>query len=319
MVAPTKSHLSFLPSILIVGVLCLGAAAAAAPQPVLYWLKDGATGPVGDGSLLAYDPLHPNVPNGTQPHSRLIIAGADAVAPVRFLTPSGEAHPDRLKGPLLVGLWLGPSSVYKGNLTATLYEVSGTTPHALAHASVMLDTDLNKTPNATKLIPPPPAPPSPPNPADPQAVNETQAYAEAQATSIVFYEAAQALPLLIKPPAVFYMGVVDIPFNATSQFAIGFSLTQGSSSLPVAMGGFGHVQYDYLLGPSYVYVPWYKTDPVKPVTTTTSHPTSASTSADSHTDSTASQTTTHKKSPATSAIPLVGGLAVLAFALRRRL
>src|ERR1041385_2800649 len=163
--------------------------------------------------------------------------------PVRFVTPPNATHPDRIKGPLFVGVWTGESATYKANLTATMYEIPATGPAvAIANASVSLDLNASKAPDPTKLIPQ--------NQTDP--------------TAIAFYEMAQVLPVLMHPPALFIMPV-DIPFRNDSLFAIAFHLTPGDSGAPVPQGAFASIEYDGLVTPTFVYVPWYASDPVRPV------------------------------------------------------
>ncbi len=220
-------------------LLAVAGPVAALPQPSLYFLKDGALGPAGDGLLNA------TLPNGTEPAARPILVGQENLLPVRFATPAGEAHPDRLYGPLFIGLWTGESAVLNGNLTATLYELTAAGAVPLANASVALDLNASEAPDPTSLVPP--------DPTDPQAA--------------VLYVVAQALPLVLNPPQLLYLGVVDIPFSEDAQFAIGFRLDAGSSPLPVPVGAFAQVQYDSILTPSFVYAPWYAPDPPRPTPT----------------------------------------------------
>ena len=73
--------------------------------------------------LSPYSPASPNAPNGTTARSRVVTAATDAIVPIQFLTPADHSHPDRIRGPLLVGLWTGTATTYQANLTATLYEI----------------------------------------------------------------------------------------------------------------------------------------------------------------------------------------------------
>lgn len=299
-------------------------AAQAYAQPVFYFLKD-APGPqdqVPDvpspvplpvavptvdpnaGILDPYDPKAPNAPNGTTGKERLVVAGQDLVLPIQFVTPQDHAHPDRLKGPIFVGLWTGESATYMANLTATLYEIpAGGTPVALANASVNLDFNQSNTPDPMTFIPA--------NTTDPQA--------------ILFYEVAQVLPLILHPPALFMLGPVDVPFDNESSFAIGFALTQGSSPAPAPAGAFASVQYDGAYTPSFVYVPWYAPDP--PRATPTQRPTSSLSGSFSGSQGGGSRTLSgtvvpdeDKDSPGLALPATLGALlAVAALAARRRM
>lgn len=259
--------------LLAAALLVAAPASDAYVQPAFYFLKD-APGSVNSqvpnvpsplplpvaiptidpnaGVLDPYDPKMPNAPNGTTAKSREVPAGSDTLLPIQFLTPGNHSHPDRIKGPLLVGLWTGAAAVYQGNLTATLYEVpKGGTPTALAEASINLNFNQSNVPDPTVLVPP--------NSTDPSV--------------IAFYEVAQVYPMLLHPPALFILGPLDVPFAADSSFAIGFRLTQGSSPVPLPAGATASIEYDGLIEPSFVYVPWYAPDPPKP--TYTPRPTSS--------------------------------------------
>lgn len=256
---------------LLAGLLLAAPAATAYVQPVFYFLKDAPGGPSDQvpplpvplpvpipipvptvdpnaGILDPYDRTAMNSPNSTTASSRYVTAGTDLVLPIQFLTPDGVEHPDRIKGPLFVGLWVGESTVTNGNLTATLYEVPAgeAAPIALANASVVLDLNQSSAPtDPTVLIPA--------NQTDPQA--------------ILFYELAQVYPMLLRPPALFILGPIDIGFSPDSRFAIGFRLEQGSSPTPLPLGAYASILYDGAYSPSFVYVPWYAPDPPRPTFT----------------------------------------------------
>lgn len=254
-------------ALLAVALLAAVPAADAYVQPAFYFLKD-APGSVNSqvpnvpsplplpvaiptvdpnaGILDLYTPQAPNAPNGTTAKSRMVPAATETVLPIQFVTTDNHTHPDRIKGPLLVGLWTGTSMTYQANLTATLYEipVEGT-PLAIAEASLSLDFNQSNAPDPTAFIPP--------SSTDP--------------TAIVFYELAQVYPMMLHPPALFILGPIDIPFNPDSAFAIGFRLTQGSSPVPLPAGASATIEYDGMIKPSFVYVPWYAPDPPRPTTT----------------------------------------------------
>lgn len=310
---------------LLTALLVAAPAASAYVQPVFYFLKD-APGPTDDavpplpvpvpvvipiptltldaGVLDPYDRNAGNAPNGTTAKARLVTPGTETLVPVQFVTPGNHSHPDRIKGPLFVGLWTGESTVLNGNLTATLYEIpAGGAPVALAEASVVLDLNQSNLPtDPTVLIPE--------NQTDPQA--------------ILFYELAQVLPLLLHPPALFILGPVDIPFSPESSFAIGFRLEQGSSPTPLPLGASATIQYDGAFAPSFVYVPWYAPDPVRP--TPTPRPTSSGTGGSGSGGSQGGLPTTDsviegdsKDSPGFGPLAGVAALGLVALALRRRL
>ena len=250
---------------LALAVLLAAPLAQAYVQPTFYFLKDppsptdGApSSPVplpvpvpvptanpNDGVLDPYSRQAMNAPNSTTAKTRLVTPETDLVVPIRFVTPANASHPDRIRGPLFVGLWTAQSATYKANLTATLYEIpkSGTA-RAIANASVTLDLNQSDAPDPMSLIPQ--------NQTDP--------------TAIAFYELAQVEPLVLHPPALFILPV-DIPFGNDSQFAIAFRLTPGDSGAPVPAGAFASIEYDALAAPSFVYVPWYAPDPVHPAYT----------------------------------------------------
>src|ERR1041385_4676716 len=241
--------------LLAVTLLVAATAADAFAQPAFYFLKD-APGSVNDqvppvpsplplpvavptidpnaGVLDPYNPRAPNAPNGTTAKSREVPAQSETLLPIQFVTPQNHTHPDRIKGPLLIGLWTGAALTYQANLTATLYEVpAGGTPVALAEASVDLDFNQSNAPDPTGFIPP----------------NSTHPAA------IAYYELAQVYPMLLHPPAVFILGPLDIAFGNGSAFALGFRLTQGSSPAPLPAGASATLEYDGALAPSLVYLP----------------------------------------------------------------
>jgi MYXO-CTERM domain-containing protein len=309
---------------LLLGLLLAVPAAGALAQPAFYFLTD-APGPLDDavpplpvpvplpvsiptlpnvpGVLEPYDPVARNVPNATAAKSRLVTPGTETVVPVQFVTPGNHSHPDRIRGILFVGLWLGESSIAYGNLNATLYEVpaDGSAAIALAGTSIPLDLNASKAPDPAALIPP--------NSTDPQA--------------ILFYELAQVMPLLLRPPALLTFGPVDIAFSNESAFAIGFRLEQGSSPVPLPAGAFATVQYDGAFQPSFAYVPWYAPDPPRPTSTVTRTSTSSGSSTRSSTSGpTTDQVVTgddDKDTPGLAVPMLAGLLAVAALAARRRL
>lgn len=268
---------------LVLGVLA--PAAAGYPQPVFYFMKSGCPveevdnmcivpelGPVPDpglpppvpplpavgvpqvsltdGVLDPYLPSAPNAPNSTEPDVKVIYPASEDLVPIRFVTPGNHTHPDRIKGPIILGIWTGESPAVYANVTATLYEVPAEgDPIALANASASIDLNTSKAPEPTAFLPP--------NSTDP--------------ATIVFYEVAQVLPLVMYPPVLFVLGPVDIPFANTSSLAVGFRLDPGSSQAGQPVGS-ATLRFNSTLSPSFVYVPWYAPDPPRSTYTSTYTP-----------------------------------------------
>jgi hypothetical protein len=307
--------------LLALALLALAPAADAYAQPVFYFLKDAPGSVNGQvpnvpsplplpvavptldtdpGLLDPYTPMAPNAPNGTTAKSRMVPVATDTVLPVLFVTPEGHAHPDRIRGSLLVGLWTGAALTYQANLTATLYEIPAAgDPVALAEASLSLDFNQSRTPDPTVFIPP--------NSTDP--------------TAIVYYELAQVYPMLRHPPALFVLGPLDVTVANGSAFGIGFRLTQGSSPAPLPAGASATVEYEGLMKPSFVYVPWYAPDPPKP--TPTPRPTASFTPTGSGSGLPTTDRVIEgeggKESPGPGVPLAVLAMAALAVAVRRRM
>lgn len=196
---------------------------------------------VADGILEAYDYANNNFPNSTEPDVKLVYPASETVKPVRFLTLPDAPHPDRLKGYFLVGVYVGESPAPQANLTTTLYEVKlDGTEVALANASAVIDLNASHAPDPMSLVPP--------NSTDPM--------------TIVLYEVGQAYPLVYQAPMYFLLGPVDMAFDNTSAFAIGFRLDPGSSPFADPPGA-ASIRFNASLTPSFVYVPWYAPDPPK--------------------------------------------------------
>ncbi len=283
---PLGRRASFAAAAAVVATLAL-ANVSALPVYRLYLLKDGAGGQFADGNLDRYDPLHPNFPNLTKaPSVKVVFPVASGVVPVQFLTSANETHPERIKGPLIIVPYPGPSVIKSGNLTVTLVEVpAGYDPvdttflplplpipqpipdpvlpppagpaalRALASVSIALDANLSNAPDPTQFVPP-----GSPDPADPAGY----------ATAVATYEVAQLYPVILKA-AKAYIVNVDLTVNATSRLALVFTLTQGDSPLPIPVGAFGTIEYDSLFTLSYLFIPWYEKD--KPGSVPTKTPT----------------------------------------------
>lgn len=289
----------------VLALLAMAGPAAALSKPVIYYMGDAPEGPALEGHLLL--PEAGVVPNSTSPQVRAVTP-ASAFVPVRFSTLPGMPHPERLKGYLLVGLWTGASPSVKGNVSATMYEVTASgNAVKLGYASVAVDANTSKLPAPTALVPPNPTP----DPADPQG----------WLTSVAFYEAYQVAPVILQPPTLLKLAMVDRAVNATSTIAVDFAFEPSpGSGFPVGVGAGATVQYNFTASPSFVYLPWYEPDPVR---TTTPRPTpAATTQAPSPTPSTPSDappTSTEGRGSPAPWLALLPALAALAFVLRRRL
>lgn len=228
-------------AIAVTAALLLAPLAAAGPIPALYFLKDGETPLVGDGIL------NQTAPDGLDPTTRLVLPGSEDVPNAVFRTVAPVEEADRLLGPLLVGLWTGPSTVIDGNITATIYLVEGDEMTPLGSAGIALQINESSAPDPMSLVPP--------DPTDPE-----------QAAA---YIAAQAMAGLITPPVLLQQGFVDVEVPEGATLAVGFYLeaTPGSGN-PAPIGGPASIRYDASLTPTFVYAPWYKTDP-EPTRTTT--------------------------------------------------
>lgn len=194
---------------------------------------------VADGILEAYDYANPNFPNSTEPDVKLVYPASETGRPVRFLTPDNHSHPDRLKGYFLVGVYIGESPAPQANLTTTLYEIKlDGTEIPLVNASVAIDLNASAAPDPMSLVPP--------NTTDPMA--------------IVLYEIGQAYPMIYQAPMYILLGPVDMAFDNTSSFGIGFRLDQGSSPLTDPPGA-ATLKFNSSTTAAFVYVPWYAPDP----------------------------------------------------------
>lgn len=281
--------------LILVALLALPATASAGSQPAVYYLRDGEMGPAGNGELNA------TVPNSTQPQLRVIPVGATDLMPIRFQMSDAE-HPPRLLGLAYIGLWMGPSPIKHGNITATLVAVKGTEIRELANASFALDANTSRTPDPTTMIPPqPPIPPSDP---------------EAYATFLAYWVLANALPAVQPPARLLFLGVLDEEIAPDEVLALDLKLTQGSSELPIPQGAFATLQYNGAMSPSFVYAPWYSPNP-QVVSTYKPRPMTPRPSTESDSPS-PSETEQANGTPAPSLIVLLIAVGGIAFLRRRR-
>jgi len=276
--------------ILIAVGLALAPLATAGSQPALYFLKDGPT-PLDDGAMDA------DMPEGNESSIRPIppaIDGADLV----FL--GGDLGGERLRGPLFVGLWTDGSAVLDGQINATVYLVQDGALEAVAGMSIDISTDPESLPDPTSLVPP--------DPTDPEAA--------------ALYIAAQAAPLVLKPPMLFNLGSVDIEVPEGAGLALGLSL-ESTSGLPIGIG-VATVKYDALLTPSFVYAPWWSADPAPSGSSSASSSASGSASASPSSSSSSSAmsdapagSSDGKDSPGLGWVATIGAVGLVAL-LRRR-
>lgn len=275
------------------GLLLLPAIAAAGPQPVAYYLKDGPLGLAEDGRL------NSTRPNATQPSVRPVPAAVSDVVPIQFLT-DGSAHPDRIVGPIYVAVYTGPALAVHANLTAHVFLLNGTQRVPIANASIVLDANASKAPQPTALVPPSPT-------GDPQAT--------------AYYELFQLMPLVAPPAKLLYLGYSNLKVEPTARIGVSFTITRGSSELPVPEGVLGTVQYNATLSPSFIYIPWYAPNPTptyKPPTYTVAPRPSTSGSTPVGTDAPGRPAEDSRGVPAPDLMILVLTLAAALVVIRRR-
>lgn len=265
---------------ILIALLFFPVALGASAAEILY-LAPGVT-PLSDGSL---DAEAPQDLNGSL---SLILPGSAELPTISFAR-DGE-HAERIYGPLLIGLWTGPSPTLMGNITAIVSDGSS----ILSSASIDISMDPEALPDPTSLIPPDPT-------------NPEQAAA---------YVLAQALMATLQPPVLLDLGFIDANVSADAPISVSFFL-EGE---PAALGA-ASMQYDGALTPSFLYVPFYEPDPEP---TSSSSSSSASSSSSSSGSSSASSSGSSSASSAgsseskdTPAIGLLAALGVLAVGLRR--
>lgn len=289
-------------SLAVLASLLLAASAAAGPAPALYFLQDGATGPIGDGSMDA------TAPDSLEPSTRPIAVGSSDLPSAIFVGP--EAPEDRVYGPLFVAVWLGPSLVVEGNLTAAAYiEDAEGERSLLATGSESVNTNLSSTPDPMAFVPP--------DPTDPEAA--------------LAHVMSQALAQTLQPPVVLDLGLVDAEVPEGSHISIGLYLEAPDGGLlPI---GAASAQYDGQLQPSFAWVPWYAPDPPAPTSNPSSSPSGPPPSSPSPSggssptsqpdpspgsDGMADEGPDTQDSPGIGAIALLAFVAVAALAARRR-
>jgi hypothetical protein len=158
----------------------------------------------------------------------LILPGSAELPSSSFVRDGN--HSDRIYGPLLVGLWIGPSPTAVGNISAVISDGES----ILGSATVDVAIDPENLPDPQSLVPPDPT-------------NPEQAVA---------YIAAQAMLAVMQPPAMLDFGFIDVAVDPDANITVSFFL-EGE---PIALGA-ASMQYDGALSPSFVYVPFYEPEP----------------------------------------------------------
>lgn len=264
-------------------VLLLLPAAAARPEPVLYFLYDDEA-PVLPGLM------NDSMPSDLEPETRPVLPGSDELPSALFVT-SLEDHPGRLQGRMVVGLWTGQSPVLEGNLTAVLYEVQDDERVVLARASVDVHTDPTGI-DPTVLVPP--------DPTDPEG-------------SIAYLQ-YQALTMLLRPPLLLDLGVLEANVTEGAQLALGIYLEAAPDG--VAPMGISSLEYGGQLQPSFVFVPWYAPDPPRATPVSPAPPTAPPTDSHAPAPSPTPEAQAARDSPGLAVALVLVGLAALV--LRRR-
>jgi hypothetical protein len=205
--------------------------AAATAAPGAYYLRDDELG--GPGVL------HSAPPNTTAPSARIVPAGTQGVAPVRFETPAGMEAAPRLRGLAYAIVWVAPSPSVDANLTARLLITNETAIREIGNASVPFVLDPDAFPSPEQLVPP--------NPTDPEGS--------------VFHIVGQVAPHVLPRPRLFLFGHVDAAVESDARVAVQFELTNGSGGQPVPVAAFATLLYDHATPPlyvaSFVYLPWH--------------------------------------------------------------
>lgn len=226
--------------VILIALLFFPVALGASAAEVLY-LAPGIT-PLSDGSL---DAEAPQDLNGS---ISLILPGSPELPTISF-SREGD-HADRIYGPLLIGLWTGPSPTLLGNITAVVSDGSS----ILSSASVDIALDSESVPDPMSLIPP--------DPSDPEQA--------------VAYVLAQAVMATMNPPVLLDLGFMDANVSRDAPISVSFFL-EGE---PIALGA-ASLQYDGALTPSFLYVPFYEPDPAPSSSSSSTAPASSSSSSGS--------------------------------------
>lgn len=234
--------------VILVALLFIPAAMAAS-VPELLFFSPGAT--PFEGGMSAEQPAELDA------SISLILPGTADLPSMSFIREG--SHSDRIYGPLLIGLWTGPSPTAVGNITAVISDGES----VLGSASVDVALDPENLPDPQSLVPP--------DPTDPEQA--------------VAYIAAQVMIATMKPPVLLDLGFVDLNVSTDAPISVSFFL-EGE---PIALGA-ASIQYDGALSPSFVYVPFYEPDPA-PSSSQSSSSASSSSSSSSGSSASSSEST----------------------------
>ena len=309
-----------LPALAFAAAVLVAVPALAAPQPHLYFLKDGAVRGAGDG-ILTLDPPPPpdlqNPANNSAPGMRMILPAQHNVAPVQFVQVNSTENTGRVWGPVIVALWAPKWATNQhGNITVSLVELKpsavpaiGGGGRVLASASTANNYENTTLPNGTALMPPEPT-------------NVTAALAHVQGQLLAY-----ALTEALKPPIILLLDddvkdyIIDEEVDPEARLVLRMQLDPNEGSAlsplgqPTAVGQ--AIQYDFGLWPSFVYIPWYAEDPPRPTPATKPAPT-ATTRVTGPTTPPTGPTGDGESTPGLAPATLVLALAATTLLLRRR-
>ncbi len=199
--------------------------ASAGPAPALAFLADSESGPLADGALVHAWPV------ADEPKVRPILV--ELAGPSTVFVDVEEQPGTHLKGRVFVGIWPDAAIAKDARLRVSLYVGNDLVNESFVPVTV----DPNNVPDPTALLPP--------DPTDPQGA--------------VFHIVAQVVPLVLQPPTMVDLGVVDVEVPEGSSVRLGFGLV-GADGLPPT-GAAMALKYDGKLSPSFVYLPWWSADP----------------------------------------------------------
>lgn len=271
--------------ILAVAALLMVPLASAGSTPVVGFLDDGETGPVGEGTI-----TH-EYPDSNESMVRAILADVGQ-GPTTIFTATNHSG-THLKGPLFAGLWADELAGQDGMLVVAIL-VDG---EVVSTAEVDVAFDPESLPDPESLIPP--------DPTDPEGA--------------VFHVVGQAMPYIFQAPLVMDMGYVDVEIPNGSDLSIALSI-QTPGDVPTGL--MTTMKYDGILTPSFVYLPYWTADPeatppqLPPPRSEPNDP--GASDPDPPTDDNDDEGSEGKDSPGIGLVLVGGLLAVAAIAARRR-
>lgn len=244
--------------------LLLAPLAVAGPAPAVHYLADEAS-PFETGAL------ETEAPSKNESSQRIVTAGIDGPS-VWFSTPVQQG---RLAGPAFLGLWTMANPAVLGDIEASLWLEADGNRTLLSSAALDAAIDPSQLPEPTSLVPP--------DPTDPEGA--------------AYHVAAQLLPLLMSPPMVFDLGMIDAEAPANASLLLGLQMV--GDPLPI---GTSIIQYDAVTSPSFLFAPWYAPDPPAPQPTSsppssTSAPSSSGSSTSSPSPGGSSSSSSSSSSP----------------------